>query len=82
MSTSDHILRQVIGAFQEFFPNANINIKSDFFDLGGDSLILANLCISLETKLGIEVAPSTLLYHPSVEEFASAIDHDQKEMGI
>ena len=71
MSTSDHISQQVITAFQDCFPNDAIDLESDFFDLGGDSLALVNLCTALEVKMGFEVAPSTLLYHPTVEELSN-----------
>ncbi|WP_299628853.1 acyl carrier protein [uncultured Tateyamaria sp.] len=73
MSTSDHVLQAVIRAFRRAFPDAHISGQSDFFDLGGDSLALISLCTDLEGELRIDVAPASLLYHPTVEDFAAAI---------
>ncbi|AZV78437.1 acyl carrier protein [Parasedimentitalea marina] len=74
MSTSDSISQQVTRAFQECFPDDAIDLESDFFDLGGDSLTLVSLCASLEVKMGFNIPPSKLLYHPTVEELAAAIE--------
>lgn len=74
MLTFDDIVKQVIVAFQESYPGMAIHPQSDFFDLGGDSLTLVSLCTSLEAKTNLEIHPSTLLYHPTVEELAYAIE--------
>ncbi|MEP2783901.1 MAG: acyl carrier protein [Pseudoruegeria sp.] len=73
MSTFDQIQQLVITVFQNRFPNEDIVLESDFFDLGGDSMTLVELCTALEEKLGIEIAPSILLFHPTVEEFAEEV---------
>ena len=73
MATSDHVVQVVIRAFQRDFPDADVSMQSDFFDLGGDSLTLVSLCTELEAELGVEVAPASLLYHPAVEDFAATI---------
>lgn len=79
MPTSDPISQLVIAAFKECFPKEAINLESDFFDLGGDSLALVSLCTSLEVTLGFEIAPSTLLYHPTVEELSDAVNELSKD---
>lgn len=73
MSTIDHVSQLVITAFQDCFPEDAIDLESDFFELGGDSLALVSLCSALETKLAIDIAPSTLLYHPTAQELAEEI---------
>ncbi|RKE93751.1 acyl carrier protein [Sulfitobacter guttiformis] len=73
LSTFDHIIEQVIVAFQECFPDVAINRQSDFFELGGDSLAVAGLCVSLEARFNTEIHPSSVLYHPTVEELAYAV---------
>ncbi len=74
MSTSEKTSQQVVAAFQECFPDDAVDLESDFFDLGGDSLALVSLCASLEARMGFEVHPSKLLYYPTVEELAAEID--------
>lgn len=74
LSISDNILLQVTRAFQECFPDDAIDLESDFFDLGGNSLTLVSLCASLEAKMGFQIPPSKLLYYPTVEELVAEID--------
>lgn len=74
MLTFNQILESVIYAFQEVFPDSIIDNESDFFDLGGDSLVLLSLITILETSIGIDIPPTALLYHTSVEEFSTEIE--------
>lgn len=64
----------MISAFQESFPDTDIDRESDFFDLGGDSLVLLNLITILEARIGVEIPPTVLLYHTSVEEVSAEIE--------
>ncbi len=73
MSTSDPIKKHVIEAFQEIFPNDVIELDSDFFDLGGDSLTIVTFCTLLEEKMGFELHPSMMVYYPTVEELIAEL---------
>lgn len=71
--TYDESLVHVLNAFKAGYPDEGIDKDSDFFDLGGDSLTLVNLCLYLSEQTGLDVHPSMLLHHPTVGELASAI---------
>lgn len=82
MSNSDHLTQQILLAFEECFPNENIDVESNFFDLGGDSLKVVSLCASIESKVGFEIDTSSLLFHPTVEELARLIERCPSEADL
>jgi hypothetical protein len=51
-----------------------IGALDDFFELGGNSLLAMDLIARTETVFDVELPVRALLYHPTVEEFAGAID--------
>lgn len=51
-----------------------VGALDDFFELGGNSLLAIDLMNRAETVFDIELPVRALLYHPTVEEFARAID--------
>lgn len=67
---NDTLLGHVTEVYRLVFPDEAIDIESDFFDLGGDSLSVVTFCALLEERLGREVHPSILIYHPTVEDLA------------
>jgi amino acid adenylation domain-containing protein len=46
----------------------------DFFDLGGDSLIAAVVAARLQDARGVQVSLGMIIDHPSLSEFALAVD--------
>src|SRR5262249_40717617 len=52
----------------------SVGALDDFFELGGNSLLAMDLISQTETVFDVELPVRTLLYHPTVEEFADAID--------
>ncbi|MEO0752483.1 MAG: phosphopantetheine-binding protein [Pseudomonadota bacterium] len=67
LEINEILLANVTEVYRMVFPDEPIDIESDFFDLGGDSLSIVTFCALLEERLGREVHPSLLIYHPTVE---------------
>jgi amino acid adenylation domain-containing protein len=51
-----------------------VGVQDDFFELAGNSLLAMDLISRIETVFEVALPIRTLLYHPTVEEFAGAID--------
>lgn len=63
----------VVDAWRRLFGRDDIDRTSDFFDLGGDSLLAARLTVELERFLGHPVPLSLLFNAPTVERLVSAL---------
>lgn len=50
--------------------------EDDFFDLGGHSLIMANIQMRLKEAFGVEVPMDVLLRHASVREISDHLKVD------
>lgn len=57
-------------AWESALPGRTIGPDDDFLDVGGDSLVAADICLRLGDDLGIAVNISELLAYPSVASFA------------
>ncbi|MGC5015662.1 SDR family NAD(P)-dependent oxidoreductase [Streptosporangium sp. DT93] len=51
-----------------------VGVHDPFFDLGGNSLTGMAMVLAIEKDLGRPVAPAVLFEHPTVAEFAAALD--------
>jgi aspartate racemase len=51
-----------------------IDIKSNFFELGGDSLSAALVCLKIEQQLGRFLPLSALVQAPTIEQLAAQLD--------
>ena len=58
-----------------------VGIHDPFFDLGGNSLVGMAMVLAIEKELGVPVAPAVLFEHPTVAEFAAALDRPAGEDG-
>lgn len=63
----------IVDAWRRLFGRDDIDRTSDFFDLGGDSLLAARLSVDLERFLGHPVPLSLLFDAPTVERLESAL---------
>lgn len=65
---NDSFYKQVIESYAELFNiNASeLSLDSNFFDLGGNSLLALMLSHSLKTKSGIDLSPAFILAHPEI----------------
>ncbi|MFG1877459.1 SDR family NAD(P)-dependent oxidoreductase [Sphaerisporangium sp. NPDC049003] len=51
-----------------------VGIHDPFFDLGGNSLVGMAMVLAIEKELGVPIAPAVLFEHPTVAEFAAALE--------
>lgn len=56
----------------------NVGIRCNFFDLGGDSLMLEQLQLDILNHLGIRVPMAVLFQYPTVEQLAAYLDQEIK----
>ena len=69
-----NIEQWILNSWEEIFNVKNLNVHSDFFDLGGNSLTALKFLSRVEEKFGAEsLLPDTLFETPSVAEIANAI---------
>jgi hypothetical protein len=58
-------------------------MDDDFFELGGDSLAAEALLAALAEELGVpgrELSADLLMEHPTVKDFAAAVDRRRSEL--
>ncbi|MEU3963316.1 amino acid adenylation domain-containing protein [Streptomyces buecherae] len=51
-----------------------IGLDDNFFDVGGNSLLLAEVAMQLSRELGVKVSPVLLFQHPTIGSLADALD--------
>jgi NAD(P)-dependent dehydrogenase (short-subunit alcohol dehydrogenase family)/acyl carrier protein len=51
-----------------------VGVHDPFFDLGGNSLVGMAMVLAIEKELGVTIAPAVLFEHPTVAEFATALE--------
>ena len=69
----DELEARLAGAFAEVLGAADLGVHDHFFELGGQSILAAELCRRISESLGIELSLTTLFDHPTVALLASAI---------
>ncbi|MGH3377576.1 MAG: non-ribosomal peptide synthetase [Actinoallomurus sp.] len=68
--------RDISAVWQELLGLDEVDVHDNFFDLGGDSLLLARARTRLAELLGQEVATLLLFAHPTVHDLAIALADD------
>ncbi|WP_437277994.1 amino acid adenylation domain-containing protein [Sorangium sp. So ce375] len=63
-------------AWREVLPTSQVGLHDNFFDLGGHSLLLAQVRARLREKLNREIPMMDLLQHPTVASLAAALSGD------
>jgi aspartate racemase len=53
-----------------------IGIKSNFFELGGDSLLAAMVCVEVELQFGRFLPLASLVQAPTIEQLANLLDRE------
>jgi amino acid adenylation domain-containing protein len=66
--------RRVRALFESALRTPVASVKDSFFDLGGHSIIAANLMLSIEREFGRRLPLATLLLSPTVEGIAAALN--------
>ena len=75
-------LRQVIrGLWQELLPVGAIGDDEDFFELGGDSLLAAQMLVMLDRLTGMTVPMGELVHARTVREVGEVLQRLRRETG-
>ena len=71
MTPTESIVAQIWAGTLE---SSEVRPESDFFRLGGDSLLLLNMLFQAGEALGVEIQPAVLLENPTLRGFCGALD--------
>ncbi|HEX5656173.1 MAG TPA: amino acid adenylation domain-containing protein [Polyangiales bacterium] len=66
--------QQLAAIWRELLPGREVGVHDNFFDLGGHSLLLAQVQSRLLEDLAREVPVLTMLQHPTIEALAAALE--------
>lgn len=59
-----------------------IGVRDDFFELGGDSLLAADLLMDIYHELGIEIDASVMFLSPTIADLVEAVPADGPAAGV
>jgi len=68
--------RDVAAVWAELLGVDEIGVGDDFFELGGDSLLLMRVLARIEQRFGVELPLSALFPEPTVERLGSALERE------
>jgi amino acid adenylation domain-containing protein len=71
--------RRVAEVWREVLSIAEVGLHDNFFDLGGNSLLITRVRARLEEVLGRPVATLALFRHPTVDDLAAALAGEHPE---
>lgn len=74
-TSAEHTL---LAIFQEVLDLKNLSISSNFFSLGGDSIIAMHV-VAKARSLGLYFTPAQLFNHPTIKELASIVSLSQQD---
>lgn len=69
----DEIETILIKIWQEFFELNSVRIDSDFYKLGGDSVLALQVIAKIQATFKIKLKPSSLLEYPTISDLAKNI---------
>ncbi|GAB3808928.1 phosphopantetheine-binding protein [Micromonospora zhanjiangensis] len=69
----DDLQRRLADLWSQKLGVAPIGLHDDFFELGGDSLLAADLQLAIDRMLGVEIPTWTLFLTPTVAELAATV---------
>ena len=72
---------RIADVWGEFLGIDRVGVHDPFFDLGGNSLVGMAMVAALEKLLDRKIAPAVLFGHPTVAEFAAALDAPADQPG-
>ena len=64
--------------WQESLKMDRIDIFSNFFEIGGHSILAVNVMIKIEKKTGLRIPLSTLFQYSTIEKFAELLNNEYK----
>jgi amino acid adenylation domain-containing protein len=68
--STDELEASILALWREFLKNPHIGIHDNFFENGGDSLIIMQIITELEQKLGCSLPLSMIFHAPTVSRLA------------
>lgn len=71
--TEDIVLSQVVEISRSLLRNASVTGESNFFELGGDSLLATALTATIEKRLGVRIRLNTLFEQPILSQLAQIV---------
>jgi acyl-CoA synthetase (AMP-forming)/AMP-acid ligase II/thioesterase domain-containing protein len=68
----------LVAVWQEVLEAQSIGVDDDFFEIGGDSLLVVEMLARFEVRSGRRVPPAALAVHSTIRELATLL-RDEKE---
>ncbi len=68
-----HVEEVLTGIWKEVFGKSHIGLKENYFELGGDSLMLVTVIAQVEKNLQVKVKVSEFYAHPTISSLAKLI---------
>ncbi|HBG7379501.1 TPA: non-ribosomal peptide synthetase [Clostridioides difficile] len=78
MEVSDETTKILIEIWKEILLKDEISLNSNYFYVGGDSLMATKLIAKVKEKLNIEISIGDVFSHPVLKELASFIDENKE----
>jgi acetoacetyl-CoA synthetase len=76
---SERLVTRLVGIWERVLQNSPILPDSDFFDLGGDSLLAMNLLLEVEHETGVSLPVTTIYDAPTVLALANLLIGQRKQ---
>lgn len=72
--TTSPVAEAILQIWKEIFKLNDINLDSDFFDIGGNSLSAGKLQIALKEKFGVIVRTADIFRHPVLSQLSQKVE--------
>ena len=69
---------QLLSIWQRVLPGQTISADSNFFEIGGSSLMAIRMFALMEKELGFKESPTKLLLHPTIQQLASQLGAEEE----
>lgn len=70
----DVVNLRIQGIWQEILSIDEINVEDNFFSIGGNSLKVISMIMSIKKSLGIDVHPKIIFEYPTIEKLSNYIN--------
>jgi amino acid adenylation domain-containing protein len=78
--TSNKQEKIILAIWQELLQRENIGVNDNFFDVGGHSLLLAQVQEKLEQSFAINIAITDLFKYPSISSLANYLSQQENDL--